>query len=237
MDIDIEERKQWDKLRIQLNSNYTYSSEWNEAIKLFKKRLDRKFFTPVQTIITHQKLEGEGFAIVTVQCALIESLASFRTGEIHIVRRKATSPNYLYDGSKKMFVDFLNSAEIFKDNFWEVDKNGRHIDNSPFNAEDFYTKVRCGLMHEARTKGEWNINATKSDIKTNKIFLEKSGTKIKIYRTILHYRLKEYVKSYLKDLQEDNNKGEELRRYFARKLDHLYDKTPDPNLYEWWIDQ
>lgn len=237
MDKDIEERREWDKLRLILNSNYIYNTEWEKAIMLFKNRLNRKFFNPVKTIISHQKLEGEGFAIVTVQCALIESLASFRTGKIHIVKRKNTSPNYLYDGSKKMFVDFLNSAEIFKDNFWQLDKNENCLINSPFNAEDFYKNVRCGLMHESRTKAEWNINATKFDCKTHKIFLEKSNSKIKIYRTILHYRLKDYVKSYLQDLREQNKQGEDLRRFFARKLDHLYDKNPEPNVYDWWIDK
>lgn len=237
MDKDIEERKKWDTLRVVLNSNYLYNEEWEQAIELFKNRLNRKFFNPVQTIISHQKLEGEGFAIVTVQCSLIESLASFRAGKIHILKRKNTSPNYLYDGSKKLFIDFLQNAEIFKDNFWQLDNNGKYLINTPFNAEDFYRNVRCGLMHESRTIAEWNINATKFDSKNHKVFLEKSGSKIKIYRTILHYRLKDYVKSYLQDLKEENEQGENLRRLFARKIDHLYDKAPDPNLYEWWIDK
>lgn len=237
MDKDIEERKKWNELRLVLNSSYTYNTEWENAIILFKNRLNRKFFNPIQTIINRQKLEGEGFAIVTVQCALIESLASFRTGEIHTVKRKKTSPSYLYDGSKKIFVDFLNTDKIFKDNFWQIDDNGKILINNPFNAEDFYSKVRCGLMHECRTKEEWNINATKYDAKNHKIFIEKSGSKIKIYRTILHYRLKDCVKLYLNDLREENKKGAELRRYFARKLDHLYDITPEPKFFEWWIDK
>jgi hypothetical protein len=237
LDKDIEERKKWDELRLLLNSDYKYNNLWENAIVLFKNRLNRKFFNPVQTIINHQKLEGEGFAIVTVQCALIESLASFRTGEIYTMRRTKASPSYLYDGSKKMFVGFLNSAEIFKDNFWKLDKKGNSLINNPFNAEDFYTNVRCGLMHEARTKAEWNINATKYDSQKHKIFLEKSGTKIKIYRTILHYCLKDYAKSYLQDLREENKNGENLRRFFARKLDHIYDKSAEPNVFDWWIDK
>lgn len=45
-----------------------------------------------------------------------------------------------------MFVDFLEANEPFKTMF-----------TGAGTAREFYSSVRCGLLHEARTKGRWRI--------------------------------------------------------------------------------
>ena len=240
MEKEIEEITNWKKLRPVLNNNYDYnanSQNWTEAIKLFQKRLNRKFFNPIKSIIDKNILEGEGFTIVTVQCAIIESLASFRTGQIFAHEKVKGQPSYIYNKSAKMFVSFLHSSIIFKDNFYQIDNVGNLIPDIPFSASDFYSCVRCGLMHEARTKGEWYINATKKDVKTEKVFIERDGTKIKLLRTILHYRLRDCITEYLQDLEQISANGNSLRRFFGRKLDHLFDiQTADQIGYDWWTE-
>lgn len=239
MDKEQDEISQWNKLRVKIKTNYTMSPDWKKAIDLFRTRLNRKYFRPLQTIINERKSEGEGFTILTAQCAIIESLASFRTGEIYNLDKKAGSPNYEYNGSKKMFVSFLESAPIFENNFWQFDAKKNKVPHKDFDATTFYKSVRCGLMHEARTKGNWFINTDRKDPMTAKIFLEKSkgGEKIKILRTILHYRLIDHLDSYLKELSENNSDGEKLRRLFARKLDHLFEKPADAVNFDWWEDK
>jgi len=232
MDIEFEEISSWKTIREKVKDNYKFNPDWEEAIKLFKNRLDRKFFNPIEELIKQKKQEGEGFTIVTTQCALIESLASFKTGQIFNHKKNKSSPKYEYNESKKMFVDFLNENSIFENNFWTL-KDGNLEKDTPFSADKFYSDVRCGLMHEARTKNEWFINTTKKSIKTEKIFLEKEGDKVKILRSILHYRLKAAVDSYCSELADNNEDGEKLRRFFGRKLDHLFDIDRDKN-YDWW---
>lgn len=75
-----------------------------------------------------------------------------------------------------------------------------------------------------------------SKTRTEKVFIEKGNQRLKIYRTILHYRLKQYLKDYASDLQQPGADGEALRRYFARKMDHIFEETPDPLQFDWWID-
>src|SRR5882672_2343334 len=154
MDKELQEIETWNALRPLLNNSYNYNDNenWAKAIKLFQTRLNRKFFTPLQSIIDKKLLEGECFTIVTVQCAIIESLASFRTGQIFAHKRVKGQANYIYNDSRKIFVEFLHTSLIFKDNFYQIDDAGTKTKDNPFNADDFYTKVRCGLMHEARTK-------------------------------------------------------------------------------------
>lgn len=232
MDIELEEISQWKSIRKKVKNNNDFSADWESAIDLFQTRLNKKFFNPLEELIKQKKQKGEGFTIVTTQCALIESLASFRTGQIYNHNKNNSSPKYQYNRSKQMFVAFLQTDEIFENNFW-ITENGKRKKNFPFNANDFYSDVRCGLMHEARTKNEWYINTTKKSIKTEKIFLEKEGNKTKIYRSILHNRLKECVEKYCTDLKETDKNGQTLRKLFGRKLDHLFDIKRDLT-FEWW---
>jgi len=232
MDIELDEVSNWKSLREKLKNTYKYNSDWENAIELFNVRLDRKFFDPIEELINKNKQKGEGFTIVTTQCALIESLASFRTGEIFNHKRTKRSPRYEYNQSGKMFVDFLHKDKIFENNFW-IMKNGRKRKDTPFNASKFYSDVRCGLMHEARTKNEWFINTTKKSIKTEKVFIEKEGDKVKILRSILHYRLKDSVEAYCSDLKINNKGGEKLRKLFGRKMDNMFDIRKDKS-FDWW---
>jgi hypothetical protein len=50
---------------------------------------------------------------------------------------------------------------------------------------------------------------------------------------VLHYRLVEYLKDYLDELRKADNDGKELRKFFARKLDNLFDFKPDSK-FDWW---
>ena len=96
MDIEFEEISSWKTIREKVKDNYKFNPDWEEAIKLFKNRLDRKFFNPIEELIKQKKQEGEGFTIVTTQCALIESLASFKTGQIFNHKKNKSSPKYEY---------------------------------------------------------------------------------------------------------------------------------------------
>src|SRR6185437_6366984 len=218
MDVELKEISQWKKVRPSLNESYTYHEHWKEAIQLFKTRLDRKFFDPLKSIILQNQKLGEGFSIVTVQCALIESLASFRTGYIYKLKIEKNAPSFYYTKSKAMFIDFLHTDLIFINHFYHLNSVNKKILDHPFNAFEFYDSVRCGLMHEARTKGAWHINASSNDDLLGP-FIRQEGDKIKLLRTVLHHRLQNSVNQYLTDLQSSTSEGLRLRRLFARKPD------------------
>lgn len=241
MEIEKQEISDWKRIRVKLNQQYIYDPEWEKAISLFNKRFKKKYFDPIQQLINKGKLKGEGFTILTVQCALIEALASMRTGEIFDYQKNKQSPKYTYSRSQEMFTKFLHSASIFENNFWMADPihPGKRLKDKPFDATSFYKDVRCGLMHEARTKGSWIINAAPISYitQTEKVFIEQQNGKNKIYRTILHYRLKRHLKDYIIELRESTPNGETLRRHFARKMDHIFEETPDLINFDWWVDK
>lgn len=231
-----DEISEWIKIRIKLNNQYVYDENWESAIQLFGKRLERKFFKPIESIIKERSLKGEGFTIVTVQCALIEMFSAFREGKIFNPNRAEKLAKYEYSKSRQIFTNFLNTVSIFEDNFWQYSIGKKIIKNQPYNASDFYKDVRCGLMHEARTKGNWIIGPTPltKSVKTERKFITTENDKIKIHRTVLHYKLLHYLKKYQNELKRDTVNSEILRRNFARKLDHLFDVKKDTN-YNWWL--
>lgn len=234
MDVELQEKDAWVTLRPNLRNTYDYNAYWEQAIQLFSTRFNRKFLNPIQRIIDLRNLEGEGFSVLTIQCAIIEALAAFKAGKIYNYRMSTPSPNFEYSDSRALFVEFLNGAHIFENNFFIKDASGQTINNTPFSADSFYADVRCGLMHEARTKNNWIITATNRSVKTDTVFLERRGNKIAILRTILHYRIKEYVSNYSDDLRSNGDYHNRLRRFLGRKLDHLFDISPDPINYDWW---
>jgi hypothetical protein len=232
MEKKLQERTIWQKLRPSLKS-YKLDDNWISSIELFETRIREKYFNPILLLIKHGNTEGVGFAIVAIECILIETFAAFKTGVIYNNRyNEEKDPPYQYCDSQDIFVNFLNSEELFKNYFNEEPKEveDKHV---VFSANKFYVDVRCGLLHEGRTKKDWTINLKPKE-ETLGVLFGKDGNKKKIYRTILYKLLNKYFESYLNDLKLDSEKGELLRKNFARKLDNLYNFKPNSKRFDWW---
>ena len=158
-------------MRVPLNNNYEFTNNWELVIELFKQRIENFYFDTIKNILKPNSKKGEGFAIVTLQCALIEMLAAFKYGKIHNPEKIDTDPEYEYKDSTKYFIKFLKNESLFENHFFIVRPNGMKHGNQPYDADDFYSNVRCGLMHEARTKKDWLITAKKQPVTPNKIFI------------------------------------------------------------------
>ncbi|MFH7017349.1 hypothetical protein [Flavobacterium sp. FlaQc-47] len=226
----INEIDQWVAIRSSLNNSYDYSGQWNTAVMIFQNRILTKYFNAINNLIHPNTKEGEGFAIVTLQCALIEMFAAFKKGAVYNHGLTPNSPAYEYKNSSLLFTGFLTTAAIFEGIFHAKDKAGNPR-NTPFSAASFYAQVRCGLMHEAKTKGNWHINATSNDNPSDRKFIKQKQKGNVIYRTLLQYALEAYFRTYLDELQNPDPAYNPLRRVFARKMDNLYDIKDN---FEWW---
>ncbi|WP_300058098.1 hypothetical protein [uncultured Roseobacter sp.] len=176
------------------------SELWQKTFEEFlEKRLRTRYLDPVEMLATSGKNDGEGFLIVSIQCALIEFLAALRSGKAyrHLSNGETLGP-YEYASSIRLFVCFLSSERPFSDWFPSNRK-----------AETFYKNIRCGLLHEARTKGGWRI-------KTSREACIDHENKI-IDRDKLQNAINDYIHNYGKRLKEDPD----LQVAFIRKFDHL----------------
>ncbi len=93
----------WKNVRNRLNGNYTLNSktsnDWNEAVDIFSRRLKRFYINPINNLMP--KIKGEGFIIVTAQCALRETFAAFKEGKIY---NYDVNPDEIYYKHSRRFI-------------------------------------------------------------------------------------------------------------------------------------
>lgn len=225
------ERTIWLKTRTNLKS-LEYDENWEKVIKLFENRIKDKFFAPIEIMLNSKNQNGIGFSILSIQCLLIELFATFRIGKIHNPRYNAINdPEYQFKDSGEIYTNFLKSCFIFENHFYEM-SGGKKIIDKPYKAYEFYSNVRCGLLHEGKTKKNWTINLKPKTLK-EKGFIKSSNGKNKIYRTILNKNLNSYFEYYLMELRGKGKDKEILRHNFARKMDNLYGFKPNKK-FNWW---
>lgn len=195
---------------------------WEEAFNLFfQTRIETRYFEPIKLLQKHGKNKGEGFSIVALQCSLIEFLSSVADTKNCTCEKPSPSKTKCkcckketddkicqtckrnIISSSKRFTDFLRNNSLFKGELSTCSK-----------ANSFYDDVRCALLHNARTKGNWIILADSEDDEI--ISWNKKNEKI-LYRNNLQKAFDQYVDSYGKELK----KCPELQKAFIRKFDSL----------------
>ena len=119
-------------LHFQVNSP---KDVWEKAINIFVDRIATRYFLAIDKLMERTdryEMRKYGFAIVTLQCSLLDTLSKFRYG-----RKKLK--NY------ERFESFLQEYFIFGPNAKDL-------------AEKVYEDIRCGLVHEGATAHKSGIS-------------------------------------------------------------------------------
>jgi hypothetical protein len=177
------------------------SGPWKQAFSdFFQTRLQLRYFNPIKLLQDHGTFQGEGFSILAIQCTLMEFLESTVQGlKYRHLKRGETFQRYEYSSSRDIFISFLVNREPF----------AKEFDASL--AMDFYSGVRCGLLHEARTRSGWKVWAKGPEKAT--INRERRI----IYRDNFQLALETFIASYGHALLSDGT----LQEAFIRKFDDL----------------
>ncbi|BEV07499.1 hypothetical protein [Methylophilus sp. DW102] len=192
----------WKKLSNELSKNLENVDLWEKAFDFFKKRLETRYLNPIRYIEENGNSVGEGFAVVTIICSTIEALESFYQGKSY---RKGSTEHPLdqnteYFKSQPIFESFLQNREPFKSYF--SDKGL---------ATNFYENVRCGILHEAATRGGWKIKTCSSKL------IERHDNYWILNRKLLVQAIEDYLKSYKTELFS----SQDLKKAFIRKFDAI----------------
>lgn len=183
--------------------DYCSKAAWTTAYSdYFETRLADRYLDPLNAIKDNGSYRGEGFSIMAIICSLVEFLESTYLGTNYRYRTKADPPlaEYEYSGSSDIFVSFLTQRYPFHKYF---DKNI---------AEGFYKNVRCGLLHEARTKGKWTIWGMSSSDR----LVDDKGTEIIVYRDNFLKATNTFIKQYKVDLLASTDRKDAfIRKYNA----------------------
>lgn len=175
---------------------------WKKAFKdYFHARLSHRYLKPIEMLQKSGSKSGEGFSIVAIQCSLIEFFESTIKGISYRYRHKGDPPlgQYEYSQSGQIFESFL------------VQRTPLDREFTPQLAHDFYVSVRCGVLHEARTKNGWTILAKS---KTGQVI---DANRHVLYRDNFQASLLGFVEWYEKALPTDLA----LQEAFVRKFNSL----------------
>lgn len=160
-------------------------SLWVRAFDEFHyARINTRYLQPIESIERHDTQTGEGFAIAALFCSLVEFLETTERG----LKYKFSNPDpaqYEYKDSGQKFKDFIGNREPFKS-----------LIPSRL-ATSFYEDVRCGLVHEAQTKGTWVLSTAAS----NGALIDDSGPHRRLFRQALIPALRAYLDDYKTRLQ------------------------------------
>ncbi len=189
----------WQYLKKQLENDIENKDLWKEAYELFLERIDTRYLDYTKIINKHGKNEGEGFAIMTLYCSLIEFLETTYQGRNFKNKRKEDLKKYEYGlgVSKSLYISFLTKRKPFL-----LDKKI---------AIKFYGNVRCGLLHEAQTTGGWKIRVDNPELITE----NKKGY------ILNHHIFKKKISQYLILYKNNLLNNTELKHAFIRKFDGI----------------
>lgn len=186
----------WQNLRLKPSSS---KADWDLAVIMFNKRIGR-FLEPVKALVNSSDINTvlfSGFAIIALDCLLIETLQSFRVGRQNPVR-------YNDRQSSQMIVDFLTQRPSFK-SYFDVEAKARV----------FCDHFRNGILHQGEVKSSGRIR-----IDTPEMIMPSSDNQsLTVNRWIFHEALIQEVKKYATELTEGNEPL--LRENFIKKMNEI----------------
>jgi len=168
--------------------NLENQSDWQKAVRILEDRLNARFFDAVESIDAQ---DFSGFAVLALDCLLIETLQQFKEGVRETPRGK----------SSKYFELFLTTAP-FSNHFTKV------------SAAKFYDHFRCGILHQAEIKASsrvWRVGPL--------VAATPDGNGLIINRRLFHSALRTAFASYLRTLR--NRSDATLCQNFARKMNYI----------------
>jgi hypothetical protein len=154
----------WNYLEIQVklrSQDQESSEEWKKVLDAFRRRISERFLKPIEELLKQDKnpTMRSGFAILALDCLLIDTIQSFREGRIKTGE----------SSTAKSFKTFLKAASF-----------------SDFKSKDrgeFFADVRNGLFHNGETRGNWKIRRD-----TDQLLLKTDNSRV-INRSIFHKRI------------------------------------------------
>lgn len=166
----------------------TNAADWPKAVAIVRDRLHGRFLHFADKCL---KDDFSGFVVLSLDCLLVETLQQFIDG--------------ITDGhgkSTKLSKKFLKGPR-FQPAF-DTDKV----------RGDFYSDIRCGLLHQAEAKKQWLIRRKQTTL------LKKIGTDgyiIDVER--FHAAIRDSLEDYLTLLCKPKNSA--LRTKLWTKMDHI----------------
>ena len=186
--------------------------DWSKAVQIFADRLNGRFMAQVKAMREHKDFaiqEWSGFAILAIDCLVIETLGQFYRGfdESPAQRDQVLNPNE-WD-HKKFYVDYMRRISTLC-RAGAFDTNKKRL--------LFYKHFRCGILHQAQTKKKSRVRFGEQKMVSFADNADQSQGLI-VDRNKLHDALAEEVEAYKNLLL--NGTDRQKRQDFVKKMDFI----------------
>jgi hypothetical protein len=181
------EAASWPALRIRLAADD--EEAWRQAVDLLRERIGTRYLDHSAELL---KRRYSGFAVLAIDCAVVEALEQFRRGE------KKTP----WSKGGDFFQSFLTQTSL-----------GKYFTAETANL--FYKTIRCGILHQAETTEDTLI---KKNSKQFVVQLSSSGKGLVINAARFHDELNLAFDEYANALRDGDRT---LRELFLKKMDHI----------------
>lgn len=165
-------------------------NDWDFGVRIFEDRIETRYLEHIRVLLERKT---SGFAVLSLDSALIETFEQFRRGT-------AKTPNRMVGD---YFEAFLTQTR-FKDHF------------DPVRARLFYTTIRCGLLHQAEADGGSRIKRGK---RLPLVSLSADASGIVINVQAFHSELEGYFRDFAAILRSPGSIDE--REKFRRKMNYI----------------
>jgi hypothetical protein len=174
-------------------------ADWDVAIRIFEHRIRSRFIEPANLLIQHEQYKERGtfgFAILALDCMVIETVQGFREGLINHGKR-----------SKELVAACLQQGRFAG---WFKTEAA---------AARFYVGYRCALHHTGQTDGDLRVRRSGPAVDR-----DSSPGAIAVNRTAFHDLVKSELADYANELRSGSNP--ELRENFRKKMNALCGVSP-----------
>lgn len=185
-------KEDFNNLNLTIRSN---EKDWRFSIKIFEDRIRGRYLNIIESIIREGDLVVDGFAVMALNCLMIETLLQFKNGWNETPRGK----------NSEEYKQFL-SQEF------------PHIFTNIKLAQRFYTDIRCGILHSAQTKNGSQLTVGEDYI----VKLINNGRGISVDVIRVSRVIINYFNNYIQTLKDYRNERE--RFYFLQKMKYLCEK-------------
>jgi hypothetical protein len=164
-------------------------TEWELAVDMFHDRIYSRYVDHIDSLLTRKV---SGFAVLSLDCVLVETMQQFREG----------TRNTPWGKGKQYFVKFLTGT-AFSDYFTKT------------SAERFYYEIRCGLLHQSEAEGSSRIKRGAWPL----VELTSNDKSVIVNVPRFHELLKAVIASYEKELLQQESVA--VRKAFRTKMNFI----------------
>ncbi len=201
------------KITIQDLENWIKTGSKTELADFFYDRFYVRYLKPFEFKNSeYVKTHKNGFTIMTSCCLLIETFVSFTNPEFKDTNRKSERSFGYFFLKNKEFNCFskggLNLEQYEK-------QTTKHLNNKGI-PKDFYSNVRCGILHSGETRNNWKI------LRKGELFDEKNKS---INATKFMNNIVLVMKRFQNDLLISDFENSDIWKTYKNRLKYLIEKS------------